>query len=259
MTSRATSISADSTITIHVPGGQDQTILWADLVTDLLAEMVAGSRLVLPQADEAATPTLAFGDGSSGWYEPTDNVLKMALAGIVRWTFQTNLIGSASSLEVGILKEAPTTINPNLCPAHGDPDTGVGGTADALSLISGGVQGIGLPEVGGGIVQVVNSDVGLTAHTDSGQGDGPILSSYNVYSTVAVAGDAATLPAVFKVGSLVYVKNDAATNSMDVFPASGDDAGGGSDTAVAVAAGDFALFMGTLANATWTKIMGGTA
>jgi hypothetical protein len=46
---------------------------------------------------------------------------------------------------------------------------------------------------------------------------------------------------------------------MDVFPASGDDAGAGLNTAVAVAAGDFAVFMGTVADTTWTKIAGGNA
>jgi hypothetical protein len=75
---------------------------------------------------------------------------------------------------------------------------------------------------------------------------------------VANAGDAATLPATFEVGHRVHVKNDGA-NSMDVFPASGDNAGAGTNVAVAVAAGDFAVFMGTVANTTWTKIMGGTA
>jgi len=95
--------------------------------------------------------------------------------------------------------------------------------------------------------------VGLTAHVGSAQGNGVIKSSINVYSTVANTGDAATLPAVFEVGTQVMVKNDGA-NSMDVFPASGDDAGAGTNTAVAVANGVGALFVATVANATWTQM-----
>ena len=59
MTARATVIPADATITIHVPGGLDFTVLWADVVTDLLAESVAASRLVLPAGGSPGAPSLA--------------------------------------------------------------------------------------------------------------------------------------------------------------------------------------------------------
>lgn len=257
MTSRATSISADSTITIHVPGGQDYTILWADAVTDLLAEMVAGSRLVLPQTNEPSTPTLAFGDGNSGFYESVDNTIQVSIAGNARWSWSGTTFRGA--LGPSLISATPTATTPTVTPNRADPDSGIGwAAADAPNIVAGGVEAQRWTEATG-VITAVEADVGLTAHTDSVQGAGIILSSYNVYSTVAVAGDAATLPAVFIVGTLIYVKNDAAVNSMDVFPASGDDAGAGADTAVAVAAGDFAVFMATVANATWTKIMGGTA
>ena len=103
------------------------------------------------------------------------------------------------------------------------------------------------------------ANVALTADVSSVQGGGVITTLFNVYSIVANAGDAATLPAAFIVGDLIYVKNDDAVNSMDVFPASGDNAGAGTNVAVAVAAGDFAVFMATVDNSAWTKILGGTA
>lgn len=130
----------------------------------------------------------------------------------------------------------------------------IDGTAGSIDVTSGNITDItwDVP------FWQMDANVGLTADVGSAQGNGVITSSYNVYSTVATTGDAATLPATFGVGYLVYIKNDGA-NSMDVFPASGDDAGAGTNTAVAVAAGDFAVFMGTVADSTWTKIMGGTA
>lgn len=98
-----------------------------------------------------------------------------------------------------------------------------------------------------------NTAVGLTADVSSVQGGGVITASKNVYSTVANVGDAATLPATSVLGDEIYIKNDGA-NSMDVFPASGDDAGAGTDTAVAVAAGVGAMFIATVADATWTQM-----
>ncbi len=105
---------------------------------------------------------------------------------------------------------------------------------------------------------LVNANVGLTAHTGSGQGDGVITASYNVYDTVAVAGDAATLPTDMPIGTLVHIKNGAAANSMDVFPASGHNLGAGANTARACAAADFAIYLRT-STTTWERIGGGTS
>ena len=105
--------------------------------------------------------------------------------------------------------------------------------------------------------QAAGITIGITADVGSIQGGAPITTIFNVYDTVAVAGDAATLPAVFLAGDLVYVKNDAAVNSMDVFPALGDDAGAGDDTAIAVAAGEGKIFLATVDNTTWTVVITG--
>lgn len=221
----------------------------------------SGEHLVLPQVDEQATPTIAFGDGDTGFYESADDVMNIAVNGAVRWRIDVSFLGSSGSNRPGFVNEAPTTTNPVIVPAADDLDTGIStGGADQLSLIAGAIEAVRFTEVSSHVLQQVQANVGLTADSGSAQGNGVILSSYNVYSTVGSAGDAATLPATFAVGTIVHVKNSAATNSMDVFPASGDDAGAGTDTAVAVAAGAFAVFMCTTADATWTKIAaGGTA
>jgi len=123
-------------------------------------------------------------------------------------------------------------------------------------LKAGGVEGLRLTNVSGSILQTPEANVGLTADVGSSQGDGVIISSYNVYSVVATAGDAATLPAVFVVDTLIYVKNDGA-ESMDIFPALGDNAGAGSNIAIAVGSGESAVFIATSANATWTQLISG--
>lgn len=105
---------------------------------------------------------------------------------------------------------------------------------------------------------VAEANVGLTADVGSAQGNGIITAFYNVYSTVATTGDAATLQSTFAAGTIVYIKNDG-VNSMDVFPALGDDAGAGTNTAVAVAAGESKTFIATATDATWTELIVGAA
>jgi hypothetical protein len=220
--------------------------------------LVSGEHLVLPQVSEAATPTLAFGDGDSGLYETSDDNIVLAVAGADVFSVSAGQIVMAGG-GGGLIKSSASATVPSLVPYAGDSNSGVGRAADdALSLIAGGVEAMRFTEAVG-VMQMVAANVGLTADVGSVQGGGVITSTYNVYDTVGTGGDSATLPAVFPVGTLVYIKNGAAANSMDVFPASGDDAGAGADAAVAVAAGAFAVFMGTTANATWEKIMGGTA
>lgn len=76
---------------------------------------------------------------------------------------------------------------------------------------------------------------GITADTGSSQGDGPLTSQYNEISVCVNAGDAVTLPSAVAKLKVTIMNNGA--QSCDVFPASGDDCGGGADTAVALAAG----------------------
>jgi len=225
-----------------------------------LHALETGEHFILPQELDATTPSLAFGDGDSGFYENSDDVIHLALGGSARMAWTTTTIGATNTALWGLDQGAAASdTNPNFLPRGSDADTGIGSVAaDAVSIIAGGVEAIRVTEATS-ILQAVEADVGLTAATDSIQGTGVLLSSYNVVSVVAVDGDAVTLPGAFQVGTLVYIKNDDAGQFLDVFPASGDDAGGGTDTAVAITEGDFAVFMGTSASATWTKIMGGTA
>ena len=208
----------------------------------------------------AVNPSVAFGDGNTGFYEDADNAIGISIAGSERFKFIEGEIQAINANGPAIFNETASATNPTLIPNKSDVDTGLGhAAADTLSLISGAIEAERFTEVSSHVLKVGEAHVGLTANAGSAQGSGIILSSYNVYDTVGTAGDAATLPAVFPVGTKVYIKNGAAANSMDVFPASGDDLGNGADTQEAVAAGDYVIFISTGANSTWTKLMGGTA
>jgi hypothetical protein len=220
---------------------------------------------VLGPDGTAALPAYSFvSDPNTGIYTNIGggDTLGFSMAGSLRFWMGSGVFKCNNSGGGGIVDLNSSRTVPSVLPNAGDPNVGLGydggAGADRMNIVVGGKAATEWVELSTGVLINEDADVGLTAAAGSSQGDGPIASSYNVYSTVATTGDAATLPATFNVHSIVYIKNDGA-NSMDVFPASGDDAGAGTDTAVAVAAGDFAVFFATAANATWTKLMGGTA
>lgn len=226
-------------------------------ITGLTAIRPTGAaiQIIMPLNNTPGAPAYSFDDGDTGFYQANSGDTRWSSNGSHRISFvNSGIVGQATG-SFGCLNEAATNTNPSLVPDSGDPDTGLGQTTDVLSHIAGAIEGIRLTEVSNFILQMHNSNVGLTADVGSSQGDGPILSSYNVYSIVANAGDAATLPPTFPVGTLVTVKNDGA-NSMDVFPAVGDDAGDGVNTAVAVGVGESLTFEATVANSTWTQLVG---
>jgi len=101
------------------------------------------SRLLLPQKNEAATPTLAFGDGDTGFYEAADDYLSISLVGArvfffdhLNSTFRSNL-----STGPGIINEVASNVNPTLLPDNSDINTGIGqaGT-EIVSIIGNGVE-----------------------------------------------------------------------------------------------------------------------
>ena len=111
--------------------------------------MDAGSHTIFPLENDAATPTLAFGDGDSGFYESADDSLRVAIAGGAAWVFSSGIMGTNNSARAAILNESPTSTNPNLIPAQTDVDTGIGSAAaDQLSLVAGGVEILRAVETG---------------------------------------------------------------------------------------------------------------
>jgi len=102
--------------------------------------------VVLPQNDDAVTPTLAFGDGDSGFYESIDDTLNISIGGAVRWTLNAAIMYAASG-GASFSTSAATSTSPTFYPASADSNTGVGrATGDQLSLIAGGVEGIRISE-----------------------------------------------------------------------------------------------------------------
>jgi len=96
---------------------------------------------------------------------------------------------------------------------------------------------------------------GITAYAGGGQASAVALTAtYNRITTVATAGDSVKLPAA-KAGSLITVFNKAATNSLNVFPATGDVINAlSANAAYAMAATKGATFV-CMVNGTWDTIL----
>jgi hypothetical protein len=94
----------------------------------------------------------------------------------------------------------------------------------------------------------------ITAHAGGGQGSAyPITKMISRVSVVASANDSVVLP-VSAAGTQITVLNGAASNSMNVFPASGEAVNSlGANAAFAAAAGTVTIFTCVTAGVWWTK------
>lgn len=82
---------------------------------------------------------------------------------------------------------------------------------------------------------------GLTASTTQTQGQGALTKDINEVSTVANANDVRTLPDAIAGRSCLVINNGA--NTLQVFPASGDNLGAGLNTSTTIASGSRKLFV----------------
>ncbi|MCP3961306.1 MAG: hypothetical protein GY719_25955 [bacterium] len=103
----------------------------------------ATDQLILPLSNDAASPTLAFGDGNTGFYEQSDNRLIFASNGAAAWRFRgASLDTGGAGGGAGLLNTSPTATTPTVLFLDNDTNSGLGGTADTPSIIAGGVEGI---------------------------------------------------------------------------------------------------------------------
>ena len=91
-----------------------------------------------------------------------------------------------------------------------------------------------------------------------GQGGVVVNSAVTTVTNVGSPGAAITLPDAFIAATQFLIKNEG-NNFMNVFPASGDDLGNGTDIPYALPQGHFVTFMATSSNDRWTPISAGSA
>ncbi len=199
---------------------------------------ITTASFVLPENDDAATPTLAFGGGTHGFYLVSDQI-KVAISGVHKWTIDEEyFLGSNGG---GTLRNRTATATAvTVSPTFTDSDTGLGSAAaDQLSLIAGQVEGIRITE--DTTITITNNGwmdrhtvAGITASTTQSQGQQPLTGDINQISVCANANDTVTLPTAVPGRACVIINSGAQT--ARVYPASNDNLGAGVDTPGTLAA-----------------------
>lgn len=224
--------------------GADSNLAWDNTNKRLLV----GGATSVAQISLAGRGSLATGlsldDGNSGLFEDSPDDIVIQVAGnssLYRFEsggqFQS-AIGARPAIQFG---SNNTRTVPGLIPHKTDMDTGVGtGGSDEISIITGSVEAVRYMEVSAGVIQVTEMDAGLTASTTQTQGNGELFSSFNEVAIVANTNDTVTFPTAER-GKYCEVINNGA-NTLQIFPAAGDDLGAGVDTAITLAAGSFIRF-----------------
>ncbi len=190
-----------------------------------------------------AAPPLAFGGGTVGFRSPDSDQIFAILSGAAQWRFTTVDFNANITDGPALRFVNPSDTVPSLLPNQNDTDTGIGTVGpNALNLITGALEALEFAASGGQVLQINLPETGITASTTQTQGERPLISSYNEVSVVANTNDTVTAPGVRAGIRLTIINNGG--NTLQVFPAAGDDFGAGVDTAITIAAGAIGIFLG---------------
>ena len=157
--------------------------------------------------NDAANPTLAFGDGDSGFYEGSDDNVVVSIGGVIKALFNSQGLSSHTGTVANALLSttSATASIPSIIPLYADTDTGIGTAgADILSLIAGGVEGLRISEVAGNLITTYNGGRCLTK-TDIGAAD------YN--PSIATDDDIITVDTTAAARAVIFSNEDIATGS----------------------------------------------
>ena len=172
-------------------------------------------KLKLPIKNDASAPTVAFGDGDSGFYESVDDVLNVSINGTNYYEFNGYNFQGTNVNGPMIRNITPTYTLPSFRPTRNSPSTGIGsGAPNSMSLITGGVEGQRITETVGAIAHVLTGNVATpTTQTLTGAGAVDIVSAMTLIVTTSV--DAFTLAdGVEGQEKFIVMKTDAADGTL---------------------------------------------
>ena len=191
----ATGSPLDNQVAVFLDGDTiegDANFTWTGTT---LAIAGAGAQLLLPLENEALTPTLGFGDGDTGFFETSDDVLRLSIGTLERFQWDTNQFEGVAANAPAFVNTTPSTTVPTLRPNKTDTDTGIGHGADQLSLIAGAKEMLRLVETGTATTDqviitpaVVSPAGGATPTLAFGDGDTGFYENADDELSIAVNG-----------------------------------------------------------------------
>ena len=140
---------------------------------------------------------------------------------------------------------------------NGDTNTGMGlAAADAPCIVAGGVEAMRWTEATTIVTTAYGlfdfgTTAGITASTTQSQGQQPLTSSVNEISTWANGNDVVTLPTAVAGRQCIIIHNGAQT--LQIFPASGDNLGSGVNSSTTLAAASNVRFV-TYDDTNWEQV-----
>ncbi len=169
----------------------DQGVLIAGgAIIGIFQEAPGALQFIVPQQNNVAAPSIAFGDGDTGFYELADDNITVAIAGIAEWQMNAFNFGSSSSSRPIFRNVAMTATVPGIIPRLNDLNTGIGGVgSDSMSLIAGGVEVATVFEAGG-VPQLILPQVNaaVTPTLAFGDGDSGIFESADDTLQIVIGG-----------------------------------------------------------------------
>ena len=245
-----------STVGNNVAFSHDNTDFNTNFVNTANWNLTGLTQLVLPSVNDQSSPTLTFGDRNTGFYEQADNVLAITIGGGVSVIFDsTFIIRGDGANEAALRNVAAGAATPTVVPDRGNQDTGLGAVIgqDVVTVIAGGVEGQRYTEAASHVIADSEVHTGITAGTTQTQAGGfQLLSSHNEVATVATTNDTVVVP-LAAAGRVLTILNNGA-NTLQIFPAVGDDLGAGVDTAITLASGG-KLWLVAYDAVTWTQFV----
>jgi len=245
-------IGGDGSATVSIIADSIEIARAVNAATDQLILHPASATIGAP-----AFPALQLGSAAIG-FNTLFSQLRIVINGVDTWRASGSDFGaSVTTTGPGLVNAGTVSLTtPGLAPIADNVGTGIGSSANNnIAIIVDSGTAVLYSEATGRIVQTNENEVGLTASVTQTQAGGLLLRcSRNEIQTVANAGDALTAFAVTAGTKLEVINNGA--NSLQLFPALGDNIGAGVNTAIDIESGHVGVFLGRDAT-NWDTLFNG--